>query len=275
MQEHYEIETLEQLRAISDMLRIRIVDLLTERPMTVTQLAELLQLAPAKVHYHVRELEKVGLLLLVETREKGGILEKYYQPVARQIGVASRLLQTAPSNDALITTESLLKQVEHGFLHELRSRIEQKQDMREAMLGLSFTRIYVTNEEYAQLMKQLTEAVRPYESRRGVEDEQELFCTLIIYPQTLPHPTSIESEQVQLQNAVTVGAVSYSVADLERVIAEGKRLNISVTGICHFEKNVSAELVERAVAQFSLVGKLEALPAVRTVLQQKKAPKKQ
>src|SRR5579875_2308990 len=98
MQERYEIETLEQLRAIADMLRLRIVDLLYERPMTVTQLAERLGIAPAKVHYHVRELEKVGLLRLVETREKGGILEKYYQPVARDIAVEKQLLSAPPAD---------------------------------------------------------------------------------------------------------------------------------------------------------------------------------
>ena len=60
--------------------------------MTVTQLGDILGIAPARVHYHVRELEKVGLLCPVETREKGGILEKYYQPVAKNISVARRSL---------------------------------------------------------------------------------------------------------------------------------------------------------------------------------------
>lgn len=34
------------------------------------------RLARSDAHYHVRELERVGLVQLVETREKGGILEK-------------------------------------------------------------------------------------------------------------------------------------------------------------------------------------------------------
>ena len=72
MLESYEIENIEQLRAIADMLRLRIFEMLQQKPMTVTQLGEELGEAPAKVHYHVRELEKVGLLRLVETCEKGG-----------------------------------------------------------------------------------------------------------------------------------------------------------------------------------------------------------
>ena len=54
--EVYELETLEQLRAIADELRTRIAEALTHRAMTVTQLGELLGQAPAKIHYHVREL---------------------------------------------------------------------------------------------------------------------------------------------------------------------------------------------------------------------------
>ncbi len=65
MLEFYEIESIEQLRAIADMLRLRIFEILQQKPMTVTQLGEELGEAPAKVHYHVRELEKLGLLRLV------------------------------------------------------------------------------------------------------------------------------------------------------------------------------------------------------------------
>jgi hypothetical protein len=43
------------------------------------------------------ELDRVGLLKLVETREKGGILEKYYQPVAHEIGVNKALLSAQTS----------------------------------------------------------------------------------------------------------------------------------------------------------------------------------
>src|SRR5713226_3156857 len=114
MLENYEIETNEQLRAIADMRRARILELLRDQPMTVTQLGELMGEAPAKIHYHMRELEKVGLLYLVETREKGGILEKYYQPVARDISVEKSLL-SAPPGEAASVLSSVLNQVKDAF----------------------------------------------------------------------------------------------------------------------------------------------------------------
>src|SRR6516162_2747016 len=134
MLEHYEIENIEQLRAVADMLRLRIFEVLQQRPMTVTQWGEELGEAPAKVHYHVRELEKVGLLRLVETREKGGILEKYYQPIAREISVEKSLL-SAPPDEALAMTGALLNQMKDGFQGAFRESLKQKDSKPRVSLG--------------------------------------------------------------------------------------------------------------------------------------------
>src|SRR5713101_1619989 len=119
MLERYDIENIEQLRAVADLLRLRIIDTLVKQPMTVTQLGEMLGEAPAKIHYHVRELEKVGLLKLVETREKGGILEKYYQPIAREISVKKQLF-AGPPDEAMAAIGTLLNQVKEGFQRAFR-----------------------------------------------------------------------------------------------------------------------------------------------------------
>src|SRR6266849_11159178 len=104
--ETYEIETIEQVRAVADELRVRIVKQLALQAMTVTQLADLFGEAPNKLHYHVRELERVGLLKKVETREKGGILEKYYRAVARDINMPKTLLSgMAPDEAATMLNE--------------------------------------------------------------------------------------------------------------------------------------------------------------------------
>src|SRR5215467_1693526 len=160
MLEYYEIENIEQLRTVADIRRLRIIELLAERPMTVTQLGELMGEAPAKMHYHVRELEKAGLLHLVETREKGGILEKYYQPIAREISVEKSLL-SAPPDEALSMTGALLTQMKDGFQRAFRLALEQKE--MKPRISLSYTRMYVTADEQERLYKQIDELVKPYE----------------------------------------------------------------------------------------------------------------
>ncbi|MBA2286077.1 MAG: helix-turn-helix domain-containing protein [Ktedonobacteraceae bacterium] len=277
MKESYEIETIEQLRAIADVLRVRILDLLRERPMTVTQVGEALHESPAKVHYHVRELERVGLLLLVETREKGGILEKYYQPIAREIDVSPRLF-TAPADEVTEALSGWFNQIKDGFLRALRAAFgpkegpelsEKEQRARLQRFGFSFSTAYLTQEERQTLNKRIAELFKPYESRRGIEGEEEMLVTLLVYPQQVA--ASVPSPVRPPESAWAVGVVGYSRADLEKVLAEGRRLDINAIGTCHFASDISADLVDRAVERFHVVGKLKAPAEVREVLLKKQA----
>jgi DNA-binding transcriptional ArsR family regulator len=287
MLENYEIENIEQLRTIADIRRLRIIELLAERPMTVTQLGELLGEAPAKIHYHVRELEKAGLLRLVETREKGGILEKYYQPIAREISVEKQLF-SAPLDEALATTSKILNQIKEGFQRALRFALEQKDERPKIALSSSY--IYVTDEEQKQLYKQICDLLKPYEKPRGIAGEQERLNTVLAYPVIAAAPASlkattevgktgttddigvtvsISSESAPVLHAWSVGVTNISRAELEHALAEDKRLRISVVGLCRFADDIDADLAERAIEQMNLIGKLQASPAVREVVMKK------
>ncbi|MBJ3791900.1 ArsR family transcriptional regulator, partial [Bacillus sp. OA1] len=46
----------------------------------------------AKIHYHLKELEKNSLIEIVYTEEKNGIIQKFYQSVARGFTPAADLL---------------------------------------------------------------------------------------------------------------------------------------------------------------------------------------
>lgn len=81
------VDTPEQLKAFTDPLRSRVLTLLCERTATNQQIAETLGEPQAKVLYHVRFLLTLGLVRLVETRIKGGNVEKYYRAVARMFGL--------------------------------------------------------------------------------------------------------------------------------------------------------------------------------------------
>lgn len=266
MLESYEIENIEQLRAIADMLRLRIFEALLNKPMTVTQLGEELGEAPAKVHYHVRELERVGLLRLVETREKGGILEKYYQPIAREISVEKSLLP-APPDEALSMTGALLSQMKDGFQLAFRLALEQKE--MKPRVSLSYTCMYITAEEQERLQKQIVELVKPYENRRGIEGEIEAPAFLIVYPQVVSVPDSSKAIFLIPENTQIVGSVSYDSKDLEQVLAEKKRLRVNIIGVCYIDEKVDADLAERAFEHFHIIGTLVASDRVREVLNTK------
>ncbi len=92
------ITTPEQLKAISDPLRMSILEVIFEKAHTVKQIADRLKLPPTRLYYHVGELEAVGFVTLVETRLKSGIMEKYYRAAGRAFQVDRRLLALQQNN---------------------------------------------------------------------------------------------------------------------------------------------------------------------------------
>ena len=80
MKEVMKLVGIEQIKAYSDPYRLRIISFLrnTKEAATVKEIADYLGEVPAKVHYHIKKLERVGILELVRTKEIKGIIAKYY-----------------------------------------------------------------------------------------------------------------------------------------------------------------------------------------------------
>lgn len=194
--ELYQIESIEQLRAISDRLRMRIAELLGRRAMTVAQLSDELGLAHAKVHYHVRELEQVGLVRLVATREKSGILEKYYRAVARSLSISPLLLRSLPPDESVATIADFVQQILNDALRAFA------QDLRATRPGthvgtLSDSTLYLTDDEVRPLLRQVADLLKPYEEPRGREGEHERTFVHLLYstPPPLDEPLADEPER--------------------------------------------------------------------------------
>ncbi|MYQ78801.1 MULTISPECIES: ArsR/SmtB family transcription factor [unclassified Streptomyces] len=83
--ETFHVTTDEQLRAVSNLTRHRIMAVLRFAPATITQIAERVGLAKGSSSYHVRLLERAGLVKVVRTRKVRGVMERYYAMAARSI----------------------------------------------------------------------------------------------------------------------------------------------------------------------------------------------
>lgn len=83
--EAFHVTTDEQLRAVSSLTRHRIMGVLRFEPATITQIAERVGLAKGSSSYHVRLLERVGLVRVVRTRKVRGVTERYYAMAARSV----------------------------------------------------------------------------------------------------------------------------------------------------------------------------------------------
>jgi DNA-binding transcriptional ArsR family regulator len=83
--EAFHVTTDDQLRAVSNLTRHRIMAVLRFEPATITQIAARLGLAKGSSSYHVRLLERAGLVKVVRTRKVRGVTERYYAMAARAI----------------------------------------------------------------------------------------------------------------------------------------------------------------------------------------------
>jgi DNA-binding transcriptional ArsR family regulator len=73
----------EQLRALGDEVRGRIIGLLRDRARSATELAEILDMPKGTVAHHLKVLEKAALIHVVRTRKVRAMTERYYGRVAR------------------------------------------------------------------------------------------------------------------------------------------------------------------------------------------------
>jgi DNA-binding transcriptional ArsR family regulator len=92
-----------QLRAYANRFRVTLLDLLTERAATVSELAAAVGRPKSTVAHHVGVLVDAGLLRVVRTRRVRAIAERYYGRVARSIsvGIPDQPWQTHPELNRL------------------------------------------------------------------------------------------------------------------------------------------------------------------------------
>jgi DNA-binding transcriptional ArsR family regulator len=60
-----------------------IIELIDYKEMAISDIARVLKINPGSVHYHLKALEKRGLVILVREEKKGNIVKKYYRTSAR------------------------------------------------------------------------------------------------------------------------------------------------------------------------------------------------
>ena len=79
----------EQLRALGDELRSKIVARVRTRAASTSELAEELGLPKGTVGHHLKVLERAGLIRVVRTRRVRALTEKYYGRTARVFDIRS------------------------------------------------------------------------------------------------------------------------------------------------------------------------------------------
>lgn len=138
--ETFLVETAEQLRALSDPLRQRLLELFTEGA-TVKQAAARLGSPATRLYHHVDQLLAAGLIRVVREEKRRSVTERTFQAAARRFAVSpsafaageDRLSQR--ERMARATLEELLAGADlgEGAFRLLRTRVRLSEAGRERL----------------------------------------------------------------------------------------------------------------------------------------------
>jgi DNA-binding transcriptional ArsR family regulator len=120
--ERYVFHTADALKALGDPLRLRFLILLADGPSTVKEAAEALGVPPTRLYYHVKILERHGLIHVAGRRLVSGIEERTYRARAKNWTMAPSLAASA------ISTSGTLRAVMNMVRAELEAVLQERPD---------------------------------------------------------------------------------------------------------------------------------------------------
>lgn len=106
MQDVLYIETVDQAAALLHPVRIDLLQRM-DVPRTCPDLADEFHTTPQKIYYHIKALEKAGLVTRVQERKVRGVMEGYYQARAKSYWLAPSLVGQVGSQQAARDQTSL------------------------------------------------------------------------------------------------------------------------------------------------------------------------
>lgn len=181
MEEVKVLTTLEEVKAISDPMKYRILMSFykMEQPATIKQIADSINEVPAKIHYHVKKMEALGVLKLIYTKEIKGIIAKYYEPTAERFDIKCADEAVAP-NKKLMMAESqrLISEIYDTSKEIIFEQIEKySQSNEKSNANVSITDLYMTKEEMSEFTEYIKDFLNKYgDKKREGTDINKYHC---------------------------------------------------------------------------------------------------
>jgi len=150
----------EKIRLFADFTRSKMLQLLSEHPMTEAQLSAELGLTRSAIGYHLKPLKKAGLIYLYKVEaEDHGILQKFYSPIAAFI---------------VANYDNIPRDVKRNFIH---MQIEHLRGIFTALkLQHRFSGISPESLEKlaVAMLKQLEKTCRDYKGKKVVKNAENI-----------------------------------------------------------------------------------------------------
>jgi DNA-binding transcriptional ArsR family regulator len=182
MEDIFIIEDLDTLRAIADSRRLTILNLLN-KPQTPSQVAAQLGERSNTIYYHISELEKRGLVRLVETRMKGHLVEKVYQASAKLYTPARALLESC--FDLIIETglQYMLTLIDGAGI-EINRALAAGMFQAEKLDEIYYvqTQLSLRPDQLQALSERIQNVIDEFEAEQDPQAENQSLLTVLLHP---------------------------------------------------------------------------------------------
>lgn len=184
------ITTNEQFKVFADPYRMEIIDIYIDKsvPLTVKMVADILGEVPAKVHYHVQKLLKIGVLELDHIKVINGINAKYYKltktsfkfDIQNNTSPKMKNFQVESTIQALCKPLNLFKEtiVKHG--EKVKKEKHDLNGERENEGYVTHRHLYLTQAEYEDFQNMVYAYVRKYNKVREGTNKYDFLSGLFI-----------------------------------------------------------------------------------------------
>ncbi len=143
MKDAITLSDLDAIRALSDPRRLDLLKALVEAPCTAKQLAEAVGEDKSRLYYHISELERCGLIEVVEERQKRNLIEKVYRATAKFFTVDRAIFAKEHGMEVFFSTVTSILDTTASDVHRLiesgRVDAQRVNDVKRGHLGLRLT----------------------------------------------------------------------------------------------------------------------------------------
>lgn len=186
VEDKFVITTLEQLRAVSEPLRLRVVEMLTHREMAVAELARALETPAGTLYHHVDVLLEAGLIQVTRRQKKRGTEERFLRAVARDITVDDDIFMFGAEPDRGV--EALLdlsKAMLQGLANELEAAarsgaVDPRRPGRRAFVEQQDLRL--TEAEFEALCRRLDRWITAAKTKRRGSGQRDYRFGVLFFP---------------------------------------------------------------------------------------------
>ncbi len=165
------LSTEQQTKAYIHPVRMSILDLLAEEKRTVSGVAKKFGVHPATITHHFKLLEKINLIKLVEKRDTGRNIEKYYRAVALNFEV--KLKKDKPVNKKALGL-SILRNSLSTAIKEVRN-----EDGKPIVALMESARI--KSKDFPKFQKSLMSLIKKFRSFDSTSGEAYIL-SIAFYP---------------------------------------------------------------------------------------------